>query len=244
MASRNRRSISPERFQGARRSEKETPRERVRMIIQAAVERPPDPAMAEQVRALAGAVSKLWGKLGNKPAADAPEHHEHSHQVANLSLKIARLLGLREELAERLFRAGYLHDVGSAAVPESVFNKPGRLTADERLCLHVHPVIGRELLRAFLLTEDLAGIALTHHERFDGEGYPNGLKGTKIPLEARVLAIADSMDAMLSRRPYREPLTFSGALEELARGAGPQFDPSIVEDLIWKGRSIIWISNG
>ena len=81
---------------------------------------------------------------------------------------------------------------------------------------------------AFLSTEDLAGIALSHHERFDGDGYPNGLHGEKIPLEARVLAIADSLDAMMSRRPYRDSLPLSAALAEITRGAGGQFDPNIV----------------
>jgi HD-GYP domain-containing protein (c-di-GMP phosphodiesterase class II) len=140
-------------------------------------------------------------------------------------------MGLPEEQAERIFRAAYLHDVGSVGVPGSVMLKPWRLTGEERQAMQVHPLIGRELLGAFLSTRDLAGIVLSHHERFDGNGYPNGLQGAKIPLEARVLAIADSLDAMRSWRPYREPLPFPLALEELKRGAGRQFDGSIVEVL-------------
>jgi putative two-component system response regulator len=160
--------------------------------------------------------------------------------VGLFSWKIAHLMGLGEEQAERIFQAAYLHDVGSVGVPEPIMLKVGRLTAEERGAMRVHPLISCELLGAFLSTRELAGIALAHHERFDGDGYPNGLAGAKIPLEARVLAIADSLDAMMSQRPYRDPLPFAAALDELKREAGRQFDASIVEVLAREGVPMVW----
>jgi len=97
--------------------------------------------------------------------------------------------------------------------------------------MQIHSVVGRELLNAFLPTRDLAGIALAHHERYDGDGYPNGLQGTRIPIEARVLALADSLDAILSRNTGRNTHAYSAAWKEITRHAGGQFDPSMVEIL-------------
>jgi len=240
MAEHDRRRTPSKRFQTSANSKWGIPVQRVKTVMQAAVDRPPDPAAVEQVRSLTRAALRLWGKLESQPEALAHENQQHSDQVATLGLKIARLMGLEEDQAMRVFRAGYLHDVGAAAVPDFIVVKSGALTPEERLRMQVHPLVGCELLRLFLPTDDLSAIALSHHERFDGGGYPNALHGTRIPLEARVLAIADSLDAMLSPRPYRHPLPLSAAWEELTRGAGRQFDPSIVEDLVWKGRSVAW----
>jgi HD-GYP domain-containing protein (c-di-GMP phosphodiesterase class II) len=195
-------------------------------------------ATLQQVRSVAGAVSRLWRDLAVTSNTPFHDHEEHSYRVGLFSWKIARLMGLSEERAERIFQAAYLHDVGIAAVPESIMLNPGCLTVEERKAIQVHPLISCQLLGAFLSTEGLAAIALSHHERFDGDGYPNGLPGAKIPVEARVVAIADSLDAMISRRPYRSPFAFSDALSEITRGAGRQFDPSIVEVLARKGQTI------
>jgi len=113
-------------------------------------------------------------------------------------------------------------------------NNPRPAQACRKLttAMQAHSLVSCELLGAFLATEDVARIVLSHHERYDGDGYPDGLAGTNISLEARVLAIADSLDAMTSWRPYREALPFSVAREEIIREAGRQFDPSIVEVLI------------
>jgi len=97
--------------------------------------------------------------------------------------------------------------------------------------MQVHPVVSRELLAVFLPTQDIAGIALSHHERWDGHGYPAGLQATGIPIEARVIALADSLDGMMSKQPYRDALPFASAWTEVIREAGSQFDPSIVEVL-------------
>ena len=147
-------------------------------------------------------------------------------------------MGLPQEQAECILRAAYLHDVGSVGVPEAVMHKSQGFTAEERQAMQVHPRISCELLHTFLSTRDLAAIALSHHERFDGDGYPNGVQGFKIPLEARVMAIADSLDAMMSKRPYRAPLPFSLALNEITRQAGRQFDPNMVEVVARVGEAV------
>ena len=198
----------------------------------------PDAATLEHLRSLTRATRRLWRDLEITPCALAPRHEEHSHRVGFFSLRIAHALGLVEERCQRIYRAADLHDVGGLAVPQAILRKPGVLTAAERSAMQVHPLISCELLGAFLSTEDLAGIVLSHHERYDGHGYPNGLEGTKIPLDARVLAIADSMDAMMSRRPYRDTLVPADAQDELMREAGHQFDPSIVETLVRQGEFI------
>jgi len=190
------------------------------------------PATFQRLRSVAGAITKLWGALGFTPPAGIVWSEEHAKRVALLGLRIARAVGMSEEQALRILRAGFLRDVGTLAISESILLKPGRLTADERSAVQVHPLVSYELLDALLSTEDLAGIALCHHERYDGNGYPNGLQGTGIPLEARVLAIADSLDAMTSWRPYREPLSFPAARKEIITQAGRQFDPDIVEVLL------------
>lgn len=190
------------------------------------------PATFQRLRSIAAALAKLWGDLGFTSPAGVAWSEEHAERVALLGLRIARAVGMSEEQALRILRAGFLRDVGSLAVSESILLKPGSLTEDERAAMQVHPLVSCELLGALLPTEDLAGIALSHHERYDGNGYPHGLEGTRIPLEARVLTIADSLDAMMSWRPYREALSFAAAREELIREAGCQFDPDIVEALV------------
>jgi HD-GYP domain-containing protein (c-di-GMP phosphodiesterase class II) len=195
----------------------------------------PSRAALKQARALSEAIARLSRALAITAGPPASHHLEHAYQVALLSYNIAHCMGLGNHRAERIFQAAYLHDVGSAAVPTSILLKPEPLTAEERATMQVHPIISRELLAAFLTTKDLAEIALSHHERVDGDGYPSGYRSLKIPLEARVLTIADSLDAMMSRRPYREAISLPLALEELKRGAGRQFDANIVELLARKG---------
>lgn len=191
-----------------------------------------EPAALQQLRSVAGAVAKLWGDLGFEFPAGLAWSDEQSERVAMLGLTIARAMGMSEDQALRVLRAGFLRDVGSLAVAESILLKPGKLTVPERAAMQIHPVVSCELLGALMSTGDLAGIALSHHERYDGNGYPSGLGGTRIPLEARVLVIADSLDAMTSWRPYREALSVAAAQKELVREAGRQFDPDIVEVLL------------
>lgn len=152
----------------------------------------------------------------------------HSSRVASYCGEIARGLGLAPTHAERLRVAGVLHDVGKAALPDSILKKPGPLDEGEWAQMRRHPELGARLLA----DPDLADVrtwVLAHHERPDGRGYPFGLVGPDIPLEARVLAVADAYEAMTSDRVYRPALGPERAQEELRRGAGSQFDPQVVD---------------
>ena len=188
-----------------------------------------DPAVNEHLRSLVGATQRLWKALKISPRTCIPGNVRHSKRVALFSLRIARDLKLSEELSQRIYRAAYLHDVGKIALSPTILRKTGRFTAEERRAMQVHSLIGHQLLGAFLPTEDLAEIALSHHERYDGDGYPNGLQGGRIPLAARVLAIADSLDAVLSRHTGRNTIAFAAAWREITQQAGRQFDPCIVD---------------
>lgn len=124
--------------------------------------------------------------------------------------------------------AGLIHDIGKIGVSESILNKPGYLTTDERREIERHPEIGWRLLSSTNEYSELAQFVLNHHEKWDGSGYPNGLKGEAIPLEARIIAVADAYDAMTSERSYRVALSKEKAIEELRKGSGTHFDPEIV----------------
>ncbi|SMB88489.1 HD domain-containing protein [Thermanaeromonas toyohensis ToBE] len=153
----------------------------------------------------------------------------HSHRVAAYALKLAKALGLKEEEREKLEIASLLHDFGKVAVPRSVLDKPGPLDPHELEVVRRHPTRTIALLKQVSGLRELAEIAGLHHERYDGKGYPYGLKGEEIPLPSRILAVADAFDAMTSRRPYQPIRTPQEALERLRQGAGTQFDPQVVE---------------
>jgi diguanylate cyclase (GGDEF)-like protein/putative nucleotidyltransferase with HDIG domain len=152
----------------------------------------------------------------------------HSQTVGRYSETIARELGLSDELVERIRLAGILHDVGKIAVPDAVLSKPGKLTEDEYEQMKKHPEIGALIVDGAEL-KDVASWVMAHHERPDGLGYPKGLYGEEIPLEARILAVADAYEAMTVDRVYREALPVETARAELRRCAGTQFDPRVVE---------------
>jgi two-component system cell cycle response regulator len=151
----------------------------------------------------------------------------HSQTVGSYAEAIARELGLSEEAVERVRFGGIVHDVGKIAVPDSILRKPGWLEPDDWDQMRRHPEIGARILRGADLP-DIGSWILAHHERPDGQGYPYGLAGEQIPLEARILAVADAYEAMTSDRVYRPALPPSEAREELRRCAGSQFDPAIV----------------
>ncbi|MDQ4131197.1 MAG: diguanylate cyclase [Actinomycetota bacterium] len=161
---------------------------------------------------------------------------EHARRVADYAELTARAMGLPRAAAERIRLAAVLHDVGKSAVPESVLDKPGPLTEADRAELRKHPVAGAHLLTAANLSE-LAGWVLAHHERPDGEGYPLGHSGDEIPLEARILAVAEAYDAMTSDGPHGTPMGAEEAGEELRRGAGTQFDRQVVDAFLASRRS-------
>ena len=163
-------------------------------------------------------------------AAHSRDIRAHGLDVAVLSIRIAQSLGLDELRPSRLARAALLHDVGKRHVPVEILQKPGRLTEDEWEIVQRHPTTGhRTLVDAGLTTE--ARIVLHHHERVDGGGYPTGRAGEYIPLESRILAVADSFDAMTSERPYRRAMSVDAAIAELRSHAGTQFDADCVEAL-------------
>jgi putative nucleotidyltransferase with HDIG domain len=152
----------------------------------------------------------------------------HSRRVADLSLIVARELGVQGEDLLDIERAGILHDIGKLAVPDAILSKPGPLTPGEWVEMRRHPDIGYQMVRDVPFLGRAAEIIRSHHERFDGAGYPRNLKGEDIPLGARIFAVVDAYDAMTSDRPYRLALLHEEALDEIRHQAGSQFDPVIV----------------
>jgi putative two-component system response regulator len=155
----------------------------------------------------------------------------HSQRVGDLARAFALQLGESEEFAERARIAGLLHDIGKIAVPESLLNKRGPLTREEFMRVIDHPVIGEEMVRPLMTLSAILKMIRHHHERYDGRGYPDGLRGEAIPFEVRLLSIVDAYDALTSHRAYRPaPLTHAAAIETLRReAAGGKWDPAMVE---------------
>ena len=149
----------------------------------------------------------------------------HSARVAEYSEKIARLAGMSEEKCDEIYYAGLLHDVGKIGIADSIINKNGRLDDAEYAEIKKHPVIGKQILSSISESPYLSIGAHYHHERYDGKGYPQGLKGNDIPEMARIIAVADAYDAMTSKRSYRKPIPQQMVREELVKGMGTQFDP-------------------
>ncbi len=131
-----------------------------------------------------------------------------------------------------LKNCSFLHDIGKVKIPESILYKPGRLTDEEFEVLKQHPVIGEEILKPIPSMSQVLPVVRHHHERWDGRGYPDGLKGEETPLAARIVSVTDSYDAMVSDRPYRKGMPMEAAIAEMKKGAGTQFDPAIAEKFI------------
>lgn len=155
--------------------------------------------------------------------------HAHCQRVIHYALTLGRLLGLPSRELLTLERGVFLHDIGKIHIPDEVLMKPGCLTKREQLVMRRHPTIGCDMVRAFAALTDVMDIVLLHHERFDGSGYPFGLKGNAIPLGARICAIADTLDALTSHRPYRTPMSFSDTCAHVESESGTHFDPMLVE---------------
>jgi len=153
----------------------------------------------------------------------------HSQRVAETSVAIAKELGLSQHSIERIRQAGLIHDIGKIGVRESVLNKPGRLTDEEFHHIKSHCETGEHILTPIVEDEEILKVVRHHHERYDGRGYPDGLKGEQIPLGARILAVADTYDAMTSERPYREAMSDETACDEIKRCKGTQFDPVVAD---------------
>jgi putative nucleotidyltransferase with HDIG domain len=169
--------------------------------------------------------------------ADAIDHRDpstflHSQRVAQISEAVSEEMGLLPDAVETIRMAARLHDLGKIGMSNALLFKPGRFDEDEWVEFRKHPMIGAELIRSFRLFREGQTLILHHHERYDGAGYPMGLSGEEIPLGSRILTVADSFDAMLSRRVYRPPSTLDEAVTELITNKGSQFDPKAVEALI------------
>ncbi len=157
------------------------------------------------------------------------ETHGHSERVVTFSLRLGYELGLEKEVLRDLELGALLHDIGKIGVPDAVLRKPAKLNEDEWTKMKLHPQHGQKILRSIPFLEGAARIVGQHHERWDGEGYPYGLRGEDIDIGARIFAVVDAFDAMVSDRVYRKGCPYQDALEELERCAGTQFDPLIVE---------------
>ena len=168
---------------------------------------------------------------------DAKDHYtfNHSEHVARLSSAIAGALDISKDVRDKLEQAALMHDIGKIGVNEVILRKNGELTQEEFDEIKKHPVIGATIVQQVPFLEHAVQVILYHHERFDGKGYPKGLKGEEIPLTARIVMIADAIDSMMRARPYRNALAMEKVLSELRDYAGIQFDPLIV-DLILKGK--------
>jgi energy-coupling factor transport system substrate-specific component len=156
----------------------------------------------------------------------------HSQRVSEYSVLIAKEMGKSEEECELLRKTALLHDIGKIAIPDRVLNKPGKLTDEEYELMKSHTTKGAEILKDFTLIKNVWEGALYHHERYDGTGYTLGLKGEAIPINARIIGLADAFDAMTANRVYRKKLDFNYVLSELKKGRGTQFDPVLVDILL------------
>lgn len=172
------------------------------------------------VRALAAAVD-----------ARDPCTRFHSRNVAALASALAKKINLEEERVRKIEIAGLLHDVGKIGIPDSILKKSEKLSPAEKKIIEEHPVLGERILKNTDLIDILPWIR-AHHERWDGKGYPDRLKGEEIPIEARILALADAFDAMTSERPYQDALTLEEAVKEIETHKGTQFDPLLADTFI------------
>jgi diguanylate cyclase (GGDEF)-like protein/putative nucleotidyltransferase with HDIG domain len=166
-------------------------------------------------------------------AIEAKDHttHDHLQRVRIYAIEVAKELNLTDEEIESLRAASLLHDIGKLAVPEHIINKPGKLTPEEFEKMKIHPIVGAEILERVNFPYPVVPIVRAHHEKYDGSGYPFGLKGEEIPIGARILAAVDCLDALASDRQYRRALPLQEAMEVVAKQAGKAFDPKVVEVL-------------
>jgi putative nucleotidyltransferase with HDIG domain len=178
--------------------------------------------------------------LGDALDAKDAETEGHSRRVTAYTIAIARKMGLSKEDISVIARGAFLHDIGKMAVPDAILRKPGKLTEEEMAIMMEHCYLGYKIISRIPFLAEAAEIVYSHQERYDGHGYPRGLKGEDIPLGARIFAIADTLDAMRSDRPYRKAQGIEAVRKEIADWSGRQFDPEIVKvflempDNIWE----------
>src|SRR5581483_5591164 len=178
--------------------------------------------------------------LGDALDLKDAETEGHSKRVTAFTIAIARAMGLQKEYISVIARGAFLHDIGKMAIPDQIIRKPGKLTAEETAIMREHCWRGYQMLKKIPFLTEAAEIVYSHQEKFDGTGYPRGLKAEEIPLGARIFSIADTLDAITSDRPYRPAQSLKAAREEIERWSGRQFDPDIVKifssmpDNIWE----------
>lgn len=164
-------------------------------------------------------------------AIDAKDHytHGHSEKVTKYALMITQEMGLKSEEIEDIRQASELHDLGKIGIHDYILTKPGKLTPEEWENVKLHSLKGAEILEPLDFLDGIIDLVRQHHERYDGKGYPHGLAGEQIKIGARIMAVADAFDAMISKRSYSEkPLTKEEAIEEIKKSSGSQFDPMVV----------------
>jgi diguanylate cyclase (GGDEF)-like protein len=201
---------------------------RNRTCLSTDLDKPETPNISAELEARPRALSIIYALAAT---VDAKDHYTygHSRKVSDYSVAIAEALNLPQDRIATIRAASLLHDIGKVGIPDSILSKEGPLTDEEWEPVRIHPKLGVEILRHIIDLVSCLPAILHHHEHYDGQGYPSGLKGDSIPLEGRILAIADAYDAMTSPRPYREQQSAKMALDELKRCAGTQFDPELVE---------------
>jgi HD-GYP domain-containing protein (c-di-GMP phosphodiesterase class II) len=161
--------------------------------------------------------------------AKQPELDEHSSNVAELATRVARRVGLGAEALDEIARAAELHDIGKVGIPDAILNKPSRLTDGEWEFIYQHTILGERILHGAPALRPVARLVRASHERWDGTGYPDRLRGDTIPLGARIIAVCDAYEAMTATRAYRAAVSHEKACQELRSSAGTQFDPQVVE---------------
>lgn len=177
--------------------------------------------------------------LGGALDAKDAEIEGHCQRVTAFTITMAKAMNVDKSMLRHIARGAFLHDIGKMGIPDSILRKPGPLTNEEREIMRRHCGIGYSVLERIPFLKEAAEIVLSHQERYDGTGYPRGLKGEEIPLGARIFTVADTLDAMISDRPYRKALPISAAREEIKKFSGRQFDPAVVEiflshpDRVW-----------
>ncbi len=167
--------------------------------------------------------------LGDALDLKDSETEGHSKRVTAYTIALARAMGISPAEIKVIARGAFLHDIGKMAIPDEILRKPGPLTSDEQAVMREHCTRGFHILRKIPFLSEAAEIVFAHQEHYDGSGYPTGLRGGEIPVGARIFAVADTLDAITSDRPYRKARSFDVARQEILRCSGTQFDPSVVE---------------
>ncbi len=201
-------------------------------------------ARTDQLQAAMGNLERSYDitleALGDALDLKDRETEGHSKRVTAFTIAIARAMGLPRDQINTIARGAFLHDIGKMAIPDKILNKPGKLEPDEFSIMKEHAHLGYQIVKKIPFLAEAAEIVYSHQERFDGSGYPRGLRGDQIPLGARIFSVADTLDAITSDRIYRPKQTLQAARQEIAKWAGRQFDPEVVKvflempDNIWE----------